>query len=242
MRKAISLIELVLAIVVIAISVMSVPMMLQQGTHNDTYSMMQESILAARTKMGNILSYQWDDNAREANNTNGRLRVLNVYSGDPALDRNGTYYPERRIGHVFGNLRRKMMPSPTYPKPGNDANITDLNDFDGQVTQIMWAGASSASDRYDYLDKNLTLDTGIYYISDTLPAGEDYNATVLNFVFDPSTKASIANNAGSTNIKMIELQVTSNLQANSNEKNTTFLFRAFSCNLGEGDLNERVIP
>ena len=234
MRRGISLIELVLAIVVIAISVMSVPMMLQQGAKSDTFSMMQEAILAARTKMGNVLSYQWDDNARDGNNTEGRLRALDVYAGDPALDRNNTYYDERRIGHVFGDLRRKMMAAATYPSTAVDANITDVNDFDGKSTQLSGVGASTPTDTFDYLDRDLNLTTHVYYISDALAAGSDYNDTVINFVFDPSTKKSITNNADSTSIKMIELDVTSNNYQN-------FLFRAFSCNLGEVDLLEKEI-
>ncbi len=235
-RKGIGLIELVLAIVVIAISVMTVPMMLQQGTKSDTFSMMQEAILAARTKMGNVLSYQWDEYSMESNNTYGRLRALDVANGDPALDRNATYYPERRIGHVYGNLRRKMKPGTApnlFPKPGADANITDLNDFDNLSTQIVWQGASTASDRYDYLDKNLTLSTKVYYISDTPSAGTDYNSTTVTFVFNPAMKQNI-NGAYSTNIKMVELNVTT-------QSYPAFMFRVFSCNLGETGLLERDI-
>ncbi len=232
MRKGISLIELVLAIVVVAISVMSVPMMLQQGAKNDNFSMMQEAILAARTKMGNILSYQWDDNARDGNNTEGRLRTLDVYSGAAALDRNDTYYDERRIGHVFGDLRRKMMAVPTYPSSSVDTNISDINDFDNLSTTLASSGASSATDNFDYLDRDLNLTTHVYYISDATVAGTDYNATTISFVFDPSTKKSITNNADSTSIKMVELEVTSDTYQG-------FLFRAFSCNLGEVDLLEK---
>lgn len=234
MRKGIGLIELVLAIVVIAISVMSVPMMLQQGNRNDTYSMMQEAILAARTKMGNILSYQWDDNAREGNNTNGRLRALDVLGGDKALDRNDTYYPERRIGHVYGDLRRKMMAAVTYPKNSVDANFTDINDFDAQESNISWQGSATASDRFDYLDKELKLETHLYYVRDTLPVGYDYNDTKLLFVLDPSTKFPITD-TNSTNIKMVELNVTSKAYP-------AFIFRSFSCNLGETNLYERALP
>jgi len=235
MRRGISLIELVLAIVVIAISVMSVPMMLQQGAKSDNFSMMQEAILAARTKMGNVLSYQWDDNARDGNNTEGRLRALDVANGDGQLDRNNTYYDERRIGHVFGDLRRKMMASVTYPSGSVDANISDLNDFDGLSSSLAGSGASTPTDTYDYLDRDLNLTTHVYYISDALVAGNDYNQTVINFVFDPSTKTTVTTPLlSSTNIKMIELDV-------SSENYQNFLFRAFSCNLGEVDLLEKEI-
>ncbi len=233
MRKGISLIELVLAIVVIAISVMSVPMMLQEGAKSDAFSMMQESILAARTKIGNILSYQWDDNSRDGNNSEGRLRALDVHVGAAALDRNATYYIERRIGHIYGDLRRKMMATPTYPSSNVDANITDINDFDGKTSTLVATGSDTATDTYDYLDTEMNLTTHVYYVSD-LVTGTDYNDTNISFVFDPSTKQAVTNNANSTNIKMIELKLTSrNYQP--------FLFRTFSCNLGEVDLLEKEI-
>ena len=234
MRRGISLIELVLAIVVIAISVMSVPMMLQQGAKSDNFSMMQEAILAARTKMGNILSYQWDDNAIDMNNTEGRLRALDVYHGAPALDRNGIYYIERRIGHVYGDLRRKMMAVVTYPSSSVDTDITDINDFNGLSSRLAWSAASMPTDKFDYLDRDLNLTTHVYYISDTLISGSDYNDTVINFAFDPSTKKSITNNTDSTNIKMVELDVSS-----TNYQN--FLFRVFLSNLGEVNLLEKEI-
>ncbi|RUM66217.1 MAG: hypothetical protein DSZ05_04670 [Sulfurospirillum sp.] len=233
MRRGVSLIELVLAIVVIAISVMSVPMMLQQGAKSDTFSMMQEAILAARTKMGNVLSYQWDDNDRDGNNTDGRLRVLDVSAGDPALDRNNTYYDERRIGHIFGDLRRKMMATPTFPSTVVDVNITDLNDFHGKSVQLSTEGVSTATDTFDYLDHDLNLTTHVYYISDAPAAGSDYNDTVVNFVFDASNRWSITD-VNSTNIKMIELDVSSN-------NYQSFIFRTFSSNLGEVDLLEKEI-
>ena len=225
MRKAIGLIELVLAIVVIAISVMSVPMMLQQGAKSDNFSMVQEAILAARTKMGNILSFRWDKNSLDKNNTHGRRRALDVISGDKALDRNDTYYKERRIGHVYGNLRRKMFSTETNVSTAVDVNFTNINDFDNKSAAITWKGASTAVDSYEYLDRELNLTTRVFYIDDKT----DYNKTTITFAFDVSTKKSITYINNSTNIKMIELNVTSG-------NYVPFVFRTFSCNLGESRL------
>ena len=236
MRKAISLIELVLAIIVIAISVMSVPMMLQQSAKSDNFSMVQEAILAARTKMGNILSFRWDRNSLDTNNTNGRFRALDVISGAAALDRNNTYYEERRIGHVYGDLRRKMFAVETNVSAlviaPNDTNFTNINDFDAKSATIDWKGANSATDRYEYLDRELNLTTRVFYIADNTV---DYNATNINFVFDTTSAKTIKNINNSTNIKMIELNVTS-------QNYLPFVFRTFSCNLGESRLLSRPLP
>ncbi len=236
MRKAVSLIELVLAIVVIAISVMSVPMMLQQGAKNDNFSMVQEAILAARTKMGNILSFRWDKNSLDGNNTHGRLRALDVIAGASALDRNNTYYNERRIGHVYGDLRRKMFAVETNVSTDviavNDTNFTNLNDFDGKSASINWNGANTAVDRYEYLDRELNLTTKVFYIDDNTT---NYANTIITFSFDTTTRKSITDGNNSTNIKMIELNVTS-------QNYIPFVFRTFSCNLGESRLLSKPVP
>ncbi|HIP47310.1 MAG TPA: type II secretion system protein, partial [Campylobacterales bacterium] len=59
-RSGFSLVELVLSIVIIAIALMTIPLMLNQSAKSNQFALMQESILAARTKMGNILSFKWD--------------------------------------------------------------------------------------------------------------------------------------------------------------------------------------
>ncbi len=224
-RGAFSLIELVLAIVIISISVMTVPMMLSQSAKNDNFSLMQESILAARTKMGNILSYIWDDKALDANST--MIVVLDVKNGDSELDRNATTLnTNRRIGHIPKDKRRHMMDgnmtSETFPSTSVDTNITDINDFDNKTVTIAFSGTGSPTDSFDYLDKNLTLGTKVYYISDM----SDYNQTTVTFDFNISNKQSITDLNNSTNIKMIELNVTS-------QNYQPFIFRTFSCNIGQ---------
>ena len=224
-KSGFSLIELVLAIVIIAISVMTIPLMLAQSAKNDNFSLMQESILAARTKMGNILSYIWDDNAIETNST--MIVVLDVKNGDSELDRNmSTLNSNRRIGHIPKDKRRHMMEGNstvmTFPSTSVDVNITDLNDFDAKTTSIAFSGTGSTTDNFDYLDKNLSLATKVYYIDDKT----DYNATKITFDFDVSTAKSITDVNHTTNIKMIELNVTS-------QSYQPFVFRTFSCNIGQ---------
>jgi len=228
-RAAFSLIELVFAIVIISISVMTVPLMLQQSAKSDNFAMMQESILAARTKMGNILSYPWDDASIEENTT--IIRVLDVVNGDSELARNGNSL--RRKGHIQESKRRRLHDGNasvlTYPLGTVDTNITDWNDFDDKNATVIASGTDTATDNFDYLDKNLSLGTKVYYIDDKI----DYNQTTIAFDFNVSTKASITNVNNSTNIKMIELEVGSLMY-------TPFIFRTFSCNIGQTLYLEKV--
>ena len=234
MKKAFSLIELVLAIVIIAISVMTIPLMLNQSGNNNLFAIMQESILAARTKMGNILTFEWDANSTISVGTDTYIRVLDVRAGDHELDRNMTtatvLEENRRIGHVIQDRRRRFhdqnitTPSgPIFPSQSVDnANPTNLNDFHQQDSNL------SSGSSLDYvMDFNMT--TTVSYISDET----DYSAQTVDFNF--STSGTPITNLNSTNIKMIEIFV----QMKNN--NTPFRLRSYSSNIGQSELLERKV-
>ena len=225
-RAGFSLIELVLSIVIIAIAVMSIPMMLQESAKNDRYSLLQESILAARTKMGNILSFRWDENSPDGSGSSQILRVLDVSNGDSELDRVAGSI--RRVGHVFANKRRRMkdFTSATRASDPTDASppVDDIDDFDGNISTVyMQNGAFGNS--FDYLDKALEMNTTVSFISDNA----NYASQNINFTFNTTpAPLTIAN---STNIKMIELKVATGVNVD-----TPFIFRAFSSNIGQSRL------
>ncbi len=231
MKKAFSLVEVVFAIVIIAISMMSVPMILKQTTKSNEFSIIQEAILASSTKMGNILSYSWDKNSYDI--TNKLLRTLDVSSnGDSELKRViGINDNNLRIGHIFEDKRRRFFDyngsnGITYPSNTvNPLNKRSINDFYNQTSTIGGAGA------YDYKDANISMNVKIYYI----PDNTKYNNTNINFTFttpittpitsDPKTK--------STNIKMIVLTTTSPLLGK------TLTLKTFESNIGQSKLLTR---
>jgi competence protein ComGC len=220
-RSAFSLIELVFAIVIIAISLMTIPLMLTQSSNNDSFAIMQESILAARTKVGNILSWEWD---RNSSAPSGYIKVLDVKKGDSELDRNDTVY---RVGHINYHNRRRFydgnLTDKTFPSNVVDSvNIKAIGDFDTNVT------AMDANSSLDYVtDFNIT--TRVFYVSDSA----DYNATTINFDFNTTGKP-IKDINNSTNIKMVEVLV-------QTVGGKPFRFRTFSCNLGQTNY-ESVTP
>jgi prepilin-type N-terminal cleavage/methylation domain-containing protein len=233
MKKAFSLIELVLAIVIIAISVMTIPLMLAQSSNNNSFALMQESILAARTKMGNILTYEWDANSTIAVGTDTYIRVLDVRNGDNELDRNDTLVTildeNRRTGHVAADKRRRFhdqnLTTPAgmiFPSQNVDnANPTNINDFHQQASEL-----SNGRGDFDYvMDFNMT--TTISYVSDEA----DYSAQSVDFNF--STSGVAITDINSTNIKMIDIFV--QMQGNS----SPFRLRSYSCNIGQAELLER---
>jgi Tfp pilus assembly protein PilV len=218
MRQAMSMIELVFAIVIMGIAVMSLPLILTQVQNNNAFAMQQEAILAAKAKIGDILTYEWDDNSYSA--TAQRSYVLDTLNGNGDLNRAGT--TDRRVGHVNANYRRKLFDSSIAltARSATDTNTTGGNDidrFNGQDTNIS-ATLENAGKGLDYVFA-LTLKPTITYASDTATYS---NNPLNNFVFD------FANANAITNIKTISVQVT------GGDQNITL--RAFTCNIGESTL------
>ncbi len=215
MRKAASMLELIIAIVVMGIAVMTLPILLLKTQSNNEYALQQEVILAARTKMGDTLTYRWDQNSL----INDKIFVL-MTDGDSDLNISATG-SIRRIGHVKGDKRRRFSPDLNSSTPvanlGPDGgDLNDIDDFNGK-TDTLEIGPQVTSLDYHFTDFNLT--TTVVYVSDNA----NYSAQNLNFTFD--TNASTT----TTSIKMLTLKV-------KGLNNTPFTIRSYTCNIGESEL------
>ena len=218
MRSATSMIELVISIVVMGIVVMSLPLILTQVEKNNAFAMQQEAILAAKTKIGDVLTYDWDENGYSA--TAGRTYVLDTTNGDPELQRIGT--TNRRVGHVNAESRRKFFDVNTTATAvatlGSDGandpiGIDDVDDWSGVTTAI--AATAENAGTLDYIfDLNMT--TTVTYATDTATYS---NTPLNNFTFNPDDAVAI------TNIKTISVTV------RGADNNITL--RAFTSNIGE---------
>ena len=211
MRKAASMIELVVAIVVMSIAVMTLPMMLEQTQKNNEFTLQQEILLAARTKLGDTLTYRWDENSL----SNDRIVVLQT-NGDSELSPvAGT---TRRVGHVRADKRRKfnLDNNATLPPLTPDANIDDLDDFNGDSVTLTGTAAD-----LDYRFTTFTMSTTVAYVADDA----NYSDTNINFVFDTTPTIN------SSNIKMLTLNITG--------ATNPFTLRAYSSNIGESEFLRR---
>lgn len=216
MRSAMSMIELVFAIVIMGIAVMSLPLILTQVQNNNAFAMQQEVILAAKTKIGDILTYEWDNNSYSA--TAQHSYVLDTANGDGELT--ATAGTPRRVGHIDVDYRRKFFPVTTNASAiGADGTINDVDDFHGTSTGLRVSAVGEDAQTLDYIfDLNLT--TSVNYVSDNT----DYAASTLNgFALNPNYGG-----ATPTNIKAISVTVS------GGDQNITL--RAFTCNIGENTL------
>jgi len=222
MRRAASLLELVIAIVVMGIAMMTLPLMLTTTQSNNTFAMQQEAILAARTQVGDMLTYLWDEHSIDSN---GTIAVLDTNSTYAKFERHNNSV--RRIGHVKGNKRRKYFTGKTYAttpsllgKDGSDSTPDDIDDFDTTSATLHTYAESAGVLDYKF-DINMT--TTVSYINDNFNESQpfEFNTTSI---------------AHTTNIKMTKLTLRGN---SSSSKDLNITLRTYSCNIGANQLLRR---
>lgn len=223
MRKAASMLEMVIAIVVMGIAVSALPLILTQTQNSNAIALQQEVILATKTKLGYLLSYEWDANSYDVNAS--KSRVLDTNGSTSA---NAAFFTAntRRIGHVIADNRRRLSDSMAVPTVDGSANwgnnaLLDIDDFDdkNETTTII-------STDMDYIF-NLNLASTVKYVSDT-PNSGTYNNQDVNFTFNASSTP-----ANQTNIKMITVRTT------DASNNVNIILRAFASNIGESGISKK---
>lgn len=224
MRKAISMIELVIAIVVMGIVMATIPMFLLQGEQSDELAIQQEAILMAQSTLNLVLTNEWDHNTY--NPTLFHSAVLDVANGDPELNRVGA--TTRRVGHVNQNRRRKFFPDsqllPTRSatnigKEGAETLFTanDIDDFHGETTTVQRALGTMQNRLLEF-----SIATNVLYVSD--------RATYLDSVLNDFDFNTVPANAR-TNIKMIQVNV-----QGLERLDTNITLRAYASNVGESQI------
>ena len=218
MRHGASMLELVIAIVVMGIAVSALPLILTQSQNSNAMALQQEAILATKAKMSYILAYEWDANSFDT--AAGMSRVLDTTasaSADNAFDANNT---TRRIGHINADKRRRLwdVGNGNRTPLAETAGFNDIDDFHGRDENV---SVTTSEDDYIF---NINLNPTVQYISDSPVAGFAYTNETLRFDFNAS------NTSGNpTNIKMITINTTDT--AGNNGVNV--VLRAFASNIGE---------
>lgn len=111
------MIELVFAIVIIAITVVSLPMMSQVILRNSENALVQEAIFAAITELNEVTSYKWDANSADSNVS--ASYVVNVDG-----DCNAAFL---RPGHIAQLYHRKCLSDPAITSAANISSTTTPN-------------------------------------------------------------------------------------------------------------------
>lgn len=225
LRPAIAMIELIFAIVVMGIVLMSAPMLISTATQSTFVALQQEGINEAASRVNMVMGYAWDEQNTQENYL---FPILHVTSGDSAFDVSGT--TARRIGtpmasqrtFILSDINNSNLNASTLGADGGDRD--DIDDFGGtSLTNIEAA-------TIDYTEKTtVNIATGIAYTGDSVAGG--YNQSTVTFV--PFSAAG----GTTTNIKSITVNLTSTSGTGELAKN--IMLRAFSCNIGGYRLEER---
>lgn len=214
-HHAFTMIELIFAIVVISIAVVSLPMMIQVNNKALEGNIKQEAIFATSAKMMQILSFAWDQNSTDTNISKSMdySKVIDTTGGNAAYNRVGTTI--FRVGHIREGLHRR------YFSPGESIDTNISTSMDGYTGISKLEAIDKDGYKYD-----MQLNTVITTVDDT-PA----NPFTLSTATTPST-----------NIKMITITTTidSNNDHDYNDpEDEQIVLRSYAANIGEIDFNKR---
>lgn len=181
-RSAFTLIELLFAIIIIGISVISLPMMNQVIEKGISANIVQEAIFAASTKLNEATAAHWDENSFEANETTTLARVIDIPLNSIRCDNNSSSTTYRQMpGHINQALHRRCL----------DDNTTSFSNVDV-------AGVTSLGDMIQLTPTNIFIDT----TTDNAGYKQRYNSTLE--ITHPADF-----NGSSYNIKKITVNITS---------------------------------
>ena len=233
-RPAIAMIELIFAIVIMGIVMMSAPMLISTASNSGYVAIQQEGINEAATQVSIMMDYPWDENNTVDTNTT----VLNVSSGFAQL--NGTLImPKRRAGTPPNSNRVYLndagIDDTNASAIGLDgaetiANTDDIDDFNGTTVNLNLIAASVA----DYIEKGgaIQIARTVSYMNDN---ALNYSTGGVSGILTYTPV--FANTPPSTNIKRLQATLTSTSGVNELQK--TIILHAFSCNIGTYKLEER---
>lgn len=227
-RNAFTLIELVFAIVIVAITVLSVPVVLQINSRGVQAGVDQEAVFAASAKLMQTLSYPWDENSSlvTSSGTVDDPQIIIIPGGTASLDcvtrgaissyRARTCGSPRAVSALGVDDNTSII--------GMDERIENNRAMDTNATTLGTVISSAATYKATYgmdvdvlhvMDANATDGTGINY-----SATNPFNGKVFLF----STGALSGGQA--SHLKMISVSI-----KDQNNRVITTL-RAYAANIG----------
>ncbi len=218
-RLAFTLFELIFAILIISIAVISLPMMSQTATDSIEESTVQEAIFAASTVLNQEITYKWDENS-----TNGGIASSRVI-WTSINDCNQT--TKRRDGHINQPKHRRcndnnfslMQPSMIGFDNDDGTTVDDLDDLDGSTTLLFTSSSGSSLTSVEGYKKSYNRTVNVDYV-----AFGEQDLTILDH---PTTKLS-------RDMKEIKITIT------DDDGNIVTLLKTYSANIGEVDIHSKV--
>ena len=240
-KTAIAMIELIFALVIIGIVLLSTPMLIQQSIKSSNVALQQEAIAAAASHMGVVLSMNWDE--ANANLAVGTSPILDTNRTGLAID--PLNFNGGTLAGLEGVLGRVSLVSGSFSYTpslinqfgiydSNESNFTtfdDIDDYDGNDLGItVYNAQNSSADIGDYVDTQINMHTEVEYVEDRPKGLISSNLYKLDNPTIHINNTLVTTIGVPTNIKMIHLNLTSNSGVEELDKNISL--DAFSCNIG----------
>ena len=223
MRAAVAMIELIFAIMVMAIAMLSVPIVLQQAAKSDAWAIQQEAVMLAATQIAIASTLHWDENSPDSTNPLiNRDYILDaaVNTGRDGFGRAlgtqrvriGTYSFNTLDGNrrLFHNTVTAPSTLGTDTGEGSMAAYDDIDDFDGYSQTLSLTGSNSLDYKLAY-----TVSADVDFVSNTAPSTSSTN---------------------STHIKRLRINVSSTIAGETYDVNMS----AFFCNIGTAGYLEKL--
>jgi prepilin-type N-terminal cleavage/methylation domain-containing protein len=147
-RYGFTLVELIFAIMVIAIAVISMPMMSQITAKGLESNIVQEAIFAASTELMGASSGYWDKNSMADNNASALSRVIDL---DNDCDNNASSSRYRlRVGHISQHYHRRCLEDKTIgAADASDTTYINLDNAE-HAYQDLFTDTVTDSSGYKY--------------------------------------------------------------------------------------------
>ena len=241
-KRGIAMIELIFALVIMGIALLSAPMLIQQSIKSSNVALQQESIAALASHTGILLSKYWDE--ADSNYTAGVAPIITLPivgggggggGGFPSpfslagIDMNDTNVSGRTS--TVGGLE-VMLSALGQDKAGDFNDVDDYNNIEINVT-VFNGEDTTSSTLGDYIDLDLNITTNVTFANDRPNGANVLNGPTINAGNTIFSNQDLG--AGvSSNIKFIQTRLTSN--STTAELQKDIRLKAFSCNLGSYSL------
>ena len=230
-KRGVAMIELIFALVIMGIVLLSAPMLIQQSTKSGFVAIQQEAIAATASHTQLLLAKYWDE--ADANNSIGTAPIITLNSpqaGSP-FNLGGT---NNIIGRTIaiGGLPIPASAIGTDINEINSSSYDDIDDYNGLPLHLtIFKNEATTTSAGDYIDQNVTITTSVTFADEgVVPLiGNTVNAGNSIYNSDVSTTGN------DSNIKFIKVNLTSN-NTNVAELNKSITLNAFSCNIGTYNL------
>ena len=158
-RAGFTFIELIFAIVIVSVVVMSLPKMSQLLSKNMDTNLVQEAIFAAATELHEATTKHWDENSIE--NTSSVYLAGVIHTTDNSCETNSTNPRYRlRSGHILQPYHRRCLNDLTQTEADSNTTAVDAVEDSIHTAQSIFLNPTPSQSGYK---DNYTSDLVITY-------------------------------------------------------------------------------